>query len=143
MKLVAADTLEELADKLGYQGESKAAMIASVRRYNELCHLGRDEDFGKDASLLWPVEHPPFFGYTGQKKGGNIMVTTGGLMTDENQNVLDQAFEPIPGLYATGNCCGGRFALQYSTPVSGISISIAQTRGLLAGEHIAALPETE
>ena len=137
--LVAADTLEELAEKLGYQGEAARQMVQSVLRYNELCHAGRDEDFGKDPSLLWPVENPPFFGYTGRKNGGNIMVTTGGLLTDENQNVLGQDLEPIPGLYATGNCCGGRFGLQYSTPVSGISIGIAQTLGMLAGEHLARL----
>ena len=140
VNLVAADTLEELAEKLGYSGEAAREMVRSVRHYNELCHLGRDEDFCKDPSLLFPVETPPFFGYASRKKGGNIMVTTGGLLTDADQNVLDRDFEPIPGLYATGNCCGGRFGLQYSTPVSGISISMAQTMGMVAGEHMAGLP---
>ena len=139
VSLVAANTLEELAEKLGYTGEAARQMVKSVQRYNELCHAKRDEDFGKDPSLLFPVETPPFFGYTGKKSGSNIMVTTGGLLTDENQNVLGQDFEPIAGLYASGNCCGGRFGLQYSTPVSGVSISMAQTMGMLAGEYMAKL----
>ena len=139
MTLVAADTLEELAEKLGYSGEDGIRFVESVKRYNQLCRQGRDEDFGKDPSLLFPVEKPPFFGYSSRKQGANIMVTTGGLLTDEYQNVLNHDYEPIPGLYATGNCCGGRFGLQYSTPVSGISISIAQTMGMLAGEDLAAL----
>ena len=86
-------------------------MVRSVQRYNEMCHQKRDEDFAKDPSLLFPVETPPFFGDSSRKMGGNIMVTTGGLLTDAHQNVVDASFEPIEGLYATGNrprmhdCC--------------------------------------
>ncbi len=58
-----------------------------------------------------------------------MLVTVGGLLTDENQNVLDQDKDPLPGLYATGNCCGRRFGPQYSTPISGVSIGMAITLG--------------
>lgn len=70
---------------------------------------------------------------------GPIIVTTGGLLTDENQKVLDRDYEPIPELFATGNCCGGRFGFQYSTPVSGISLGMAHTLGREAGRWIANL----
>ena len=61
----------------------------------------------------------------------------GGLLTDENQNVLGQDFTPIPGLFATGNCCGRRFGPQYSTPTAGVSIGIAITLGREAGKEAA------
>ena len=69
----------------------------------------------------------------------SLLVTVGGLLTDEKQNVLDDEFEPIAGLYATGNCCGGRFGFQYTTSIPGQSISIAQTMGREAGYTVAAL----
>ena len=46
-----------------------------------------------------------------------------GLMIDEHQQVLDVDFEPIEGLYATGNCSGGRFDSQYTTSLPGQSIT--------------------
>ena len=141
LTLYAADTIEKLAELLGYTGESKAQFMASVDRYNALCATGKDVDFGKDAALMSPINTPPYFGYTGKKGLGPVIVTTGGLLTDENQNVLDRNYETIPGLFATGNCCGGRFGLQYSTPVSGISLGMAHTLGREAGRWMAGLPD--
>lgn len=139
VKIVGSDTLEGLADKLGYTGKDKENFLASIARYNELCYAKRDEDFGKAPHLLFPIDKAPYFGYCSEKSPGPFMCTTGGLLTDENQNVLGSDFEPIPGLFASGNCCGGRFGLQYSTPVSGISIGMAQTMGREAGIYMASL----
>ena len=44
-----ADTLDELAEKLGLPAEE---LKASVARYNELCDLGYDPDFGKHPKYL-------------------------------------------------------------------------------------------
>ena len=60
-------------------------------------------------------------------------------MTDEGQRVLGEDFEPIPGLFATGNCSGGRFGFQYTTSLPGQSISMAQTLGREAGKTMAEL----
>lgn len=141
LTLYAADTVEKLAELLDYAGENKIQFVASVDRYNALCAEGKDVDFGKDAALMSPIDTPPFFGYAGEKGLGPVIVTTGGLLTDENQNVLDHDYETIPGLFATGNCCGGRFGLQYSTPVSGISLGMAHTLGREAGRWMAGLPD--
>jgi predicted oxidoreductase len=70
---------------------------------------------------------------------GGFLVTVGGLLTDEYQNVLNQHKAPIPGLYASGNCCGRRFSLQYSTPIAGVSIGIALTLGREVGRIVAEL----
>ena len=47
-----ADTIDELADKLGFTGEAKDTFLATVDRYNELYDQQNDEDFGKPASRL-------------------------------------------------------------------------------------------
>lgn len=141
-RLYAADTLEELADILGFDGELKENLLQSVARYNEFCATGRDEDFGKDPSLLVSLDTAPYYAMvTDRTKGGTMgpMVTVDGLWTDDNQQVYDQNLDPIPGLYATGNCCGRRFGIQYSTPVSGVSIGIAWTLGKELGKHLASL----
>jgi succinate dehydrogenase/fumarate reductase flavoprotein subunit len=132
--IYAADTLPELADRMGYTGKAKENFLASIERYNELAKAGRDEDFGKDSRVLFPIEKAPFYGETTHERTiGMLMVTTGGLLTDEDQRVLNAAREPIPGLFATGNCCGRRFGVQYSTPIPGVSIGIAMTLGRLVG----------
>lgn len=63
-----------------------------------------------------------------------LLVTAGGLLINEHQQVLSEDFEPIPGLYATGNTSGCRFGAQYTTSLPGQSISIAQTLGRHLGK---------
>ncbi len=141
-RLFAADSLEALSDILGFTGELKQNLLDSVARYNSFCQTGRDEDFGKDPSLLVPLDTPPYFAMvTDRTKGGAMgpMVTVDGLWTTDDQQVYDYNLEPIPGLYATGNCCGRRFGVQYSTPVSGVSIGIAWTLGRELGKHLASV----
>lgn len=144
--LICADTLEELASALFADAEDQQTFLTEVSRYNAFCLQGRDEDFGKDPQLLYPIQKAPFFA-TGTLKsshrpGGQslkILVTVSGLMIDEHQQVLDEEFEPIDGLYATGNSSGCRFGAQYTTSLPGQSISIAQTLGREAGRWIASL----
>ena len=53
---------------------------------------------------------PPYYAFRRHAQIGNeFLATVDGLWTDERQNVLDMDKEPIPGLYATGNCCGRRW----------------------------------
>ena len=136
--LFAAQSLPELADKLGYSGQARTVFLEEVRRYNQLCALGRDEDFCKDPNLLHPIVSPPFFGYREETPAvGTLMVTVCGLVVDRWQQVLDSGGQPIQGLYATGNCSGGRFPMMYTTPISGISIGMAYTLGRVLGTHLA------
>lgn len=52
--------------------------------------------------------------------------------------MLNAAKEPIPGLYAVGNCCGQRYGVQYHTPTSGNSCGSAMTSGYVAAECVVA-----
>ena len=137
--LVCADTIEGLCDRLEITGQDRENFIASVRRYNELAHKGVDEDFAKDPRQLHPLETPPFYAYCeNQRAVGFLMVTVCGLVVDENQQVISrETDEPIPGLYATGNCSGERFPIMYTTPVAGVSIGIAYTLGRIVGDYAA------
>lgn len=141
-RLYAAATLEELADILGFSGQLKQNLLDSVARYNAFCRSGRDEDFGKDPSLLVPLDTAPYYAMvTDRTEGGAMgpMVTVDGLWTDDHQQVYDQQLDVIPGLFATGNCCGRRFGVQYSTPVAGVSIGIAWTLGRELGKYLATI----
>lgn len=139
-RLFAADTLEELAGYMGLDEEQKKTFLASVEQYNGKCDAKYDDDFGKDPAVLFPIQKAPFYGFTKEITAGyEFLCTTGGLWTDNDQNVYDETLETIPGLYATGNCCGRRFGVQYTTPIAGVSVGMAQTLGRLLGEHLAAL----
>lgn len=132
----AANTLEELADLLGYEGEAKQNFLDSIAHYNELCHSADgDTDYGKDKDFMVPVEKAPFYGGKGELRHGSnpMMVTMSGLVTDASQNVLTKDWTPIKGLYAAGNCLGGRYGFGYSTPFAGNSVGMAMTHGWLAG----------
>ncbi|RDB64698.1 succinate dehydrogenase [Gordonibacter sp. 28C] len=144
-QLYKASTLDGLADMLGYTGETKENFLASIERYNELCHAGADTDFGKDACLMTPIEEAPFYGYGNAAPGGFggnngtmsiSLVTLCGLVTNGDLQVLDKDANVIPGLYAAGNTLGGRYGLGYSTPITGNSIGMAVTHGRVAGKLI-------
>ena len=131
-------TPEELVKNSGISGALAEQIAASIHRYNKICERGRDDDFGKEACLLRPLSGRLYLQPVEMRGDYGMMLTTvGGFVTDENQNVLGLDYEPIPGLYATGNCCGRRFGMEYTTPISGISIGMAITLGRQAGTVMA------
>ncbi len=137
--IFCADTLDELADLLGYTGDAKDNFLSSIEHYNELCYAGADTDYGKDAAYMIPIDTAPFYGGTSSTSHSSnpAMVTMSGLVTDETQNVVNKDWEPIEGLYAAGNCLGGRYGLGYSTPFAGNSVGMAITHGWIAGHQVA------
>mgnify|MGYP004568498763 FL=1 len=131
---VQADTIEELAEKMGVPVEE---FCATIERYNELAKKGVDEDFGKRADRMFAIENPPFYGY--KLTDTVLLVCMGGLETTVDFEVLDTNDDVIPGLYAVGNAQGGRFLVDYPLPCPGISHGMAMTHGLLVGRILAAL----
>ena len=131
---VQADTIEELAEKMGVPVEE---FCATIERYNELAKKGVDEDFGKRADRMFAIENPPFYGY--KLTDTVLLVCMGGLETTVDFEVLDTNDDIIPGLYAVGNAQGGRFLVDYPLPCPGISHGMAMTHGMLVGRILAAL----
>lgn len=135
----AGKDAEELGARMGFTGTDLENFVATVARYNELCAKGVDEDFAKESVLMRPLTGEHIFAYGAEKSFGSMLVTTGGLLTDDNSQVLGEDFEPIPGLFAAGNNCGGRFGFQYSTSIPGESLGLANTQGMLVGQYVASL----
>ena len=132
-----ADTLDELADSLGYTGEGKTAFLASIEEYNAVCDAGKDTDFGQDSHFLCAVKEGPFYAHKNQGAPGFALVTTGGFVTTGSQQVVNDYYKPIEGLYATGNNCGMRFGNTYITPIPGVSVGMCITLGRDLGMHLA------
>lgn len=136
----AANDYETLGTYLGYEGETLDNFVASIERYNQLCEIGLDEDFGKEKQLMIGVTQPPYYAYAGEKTIGHMLCNSSGIAIDENGQVLSRAdYRPIPGLFAAGNTAGSRFGIQYTTALCGVSISFAVTQGKFTGEYVASL----
>ncbi len=129
---VKADTIEELAEAMGLPVEN---VVASIERYNELAAKGVDEDYGKLASRMFPIDTPPFYACRFDSAG--MLVLMGGLECDTDLHPLDDAGEPINGLYVAGNTQGGRYLVEYPVTVGGHSLACALTFGRLAGTNAA------
>ena len=133
---IADDTLEGLADQLGFEGAAKEAFLAQIEEYNQYCEDGADQQFGRDAQVLFPVKQAPFYAVKFEPQLGETMVTMGGILTDGEQNAVDKNYEPIPGLYVSGNDCGRRFGIEYVTPIPGCSLGMAITLGRECGKSV-------
>ena len=109
-----------------------------MARYNELCAAGRDEDFGKAAKYLVPIEGGPYYAIP---RGSNkLPAILGGLVVDGNHQCLNGEFEPIGGLYAVGNASGQFFGgVDYPMDIEGLSIGRAITSGYYTGRLVASL----
>ncbi|GAB2660145.1 FAD-binding protein [Prescottella soli] len=103
-----ADTLEELAEKIGVPAEN---LVATVERFNSFVATGVDPDFGRGDEAydrafsggeppLVTIEQGPFHAAA---FGISDLGTKGGLRTDTSARVLDTSGNPIKGLYAAGN----------------------------------------
>ncbi len=150
--LTQADTLLELAQKLGVDA---TGLQASVARMNRFAETGVDEDFHRGETAYqqnigdtaWPGKNPnlgvlaqaPF--YAVRLYPGDIGAATG-LVTDALARVLtapdgaDGAESAIEGLYAVGNDMQSIMGGVYPAP--GITIGPALVFGFVAAAHAVA-----
>ncbi|MBR2834492.1 MAG: FAD-binding protein [Coriobacteriales bacterium] len=127
--VLKADSLEELAQKMGVPAEN---LIATVERYNELCAQGEDTDFGKPGEFLKPLTTPPF--YAG-RLFTLLLTTVGGIRINENAQVLNEDAKPIPGLYLVGSDADGFSGETYGVNLPGSTQSLGLTFGMIAADH--------
>ena len=132
--MMKADTLEELAGKLGFDGEAQDQFLATVERYNELYDLGVDEDFGKEAYRLSSLRTPPFYGTW---FGGALLTTLDGVRIDKDTRVLDVDEKPIEGLHAVGTCSGSYYSGNYPVYLVGNCLGRQMTFGRHAVRYLA------
>ena len=124
-----ADTLEELADKMGFAGEAKETFLATVARYNELYDNQEDVDFGKQAYRLSEIRKAPFYGFW---MGACILTTLQGILVNEKAQALSEDGKPIDGLFVTGDCSGGFFVNNYPCLMPGIAMGRTMTFAIKA-----------
>lgn len=126
------DTIEELAEKSGLDRDN---LVESVQLYNELCAAKKDTQFGKDASLLIPIEQGPYYIY---RLDSALQVTMGGIDTNFNMQVVDADMNPIPGLYAIGVDGVRLYREVYPINVGATCCANNIHSGRVAANHIAA-----
>ncbi|MBF6179221.1 3-oxosteroid 1-dehydrogenase [Nocardia otitidiscaviarum] len=143
--IVKADTLAELAAKIGVPA---ANLTATVERFNSFAETGVDEDFGRGKShydryygdptvkpnpCLAALVQGPF--YAAKMVPGDLG-TKGGLVADTAGRVLREDGTVIEGLYASGNTATPAMGHTYAGP--GATIGPAITFAYLAVLDIAA-----
>ena len=139
-----ADTLEELAERLGID---PAGLANTATRFNGFAESGIDEDFHRgeaawsrsyagDRTLktknpaLGTLAKAPFYGVRLSVAG----MSSAGLLTSVHGEVLDHREKPIPGLYATGNTAAGvEYGAGYQ---AGLTLGRGMIFGYRAVEHM-------
>jgi 3-oxosteroid 1-dehydrogenase len=141
--MLKADTLDELAELAGVDGEALEEQVATFNRHAAKGvdpvfrrgenaydrHMG-DALIEGPAMCLRPLEGP-YYAVTAYM---GCFGTRGGPMTGSNAQVLDPDGSPIAGLYAVGNTAAHVFGDAY--PGGGSTLGPALTFGYLAGQAI-------
>jgi len=122
-----ADSLRELAGKAGLDGDR---FEASIARWNASVRAGTDADFNRPPGTMMPIATPPFYC---AEVWPIVSNTQGGPVHDAQQRIVDGYGEPIPRLYAAGDC-GSAFGHLY---ISGGNISECFIGGRIAGKNVA------
>ncbi len=122
-----ADTLEELAAKIGVPAD---ALVETVNTYNQYTLDKHDPDFGKEM-FGNPIDEAPF---CATPRSPSLHHTMGGLKIDTGAHVLNTNGQIIPGLYAAGEVCGGIHA---GNRLGGNAMTDFLVFGRIAGENAA------
>jgi len=121
----SGENVTELAEALGLDA---VALEATIEQWNADCAAGQDSLF--DNHKLQPLEGK-LYGY---RFGVGAHYMMGGVLINENTQVLNENEEPIPGLYAAGEVTGG---FHGTVRIDGSGTGDAFTFGHLAGEKLA------
>ena len=125
------DTIEEAA---AFIGCDPADLQETIDNYNRYVESGVDEEFFKSSeSLIYTVSEGPYYVTKGH---AGVLGALGGVNTNEKLQVLDENYEVIPGLYATGNNVSGISYGSYQD-VEGVGLGFSLTSGRLAGGYAA------
>ncbi len=107
--MYAADSIEELAEKIGVPAEN---LKKTVETYNAAVDAGVDAEFGRkldgtDNNYNLAINKIEGDKYYAIRLHALCVMTLGGVTANENMQVLDEDGNVIPGLYAAGECVGG------------------------------------
>ncbi|OGA53799.1 MAG: tricarballylate dehydrogenase [Betaproteobacteria bacterium RIFCSPLOWO2_12_FULL_62_58] len=143
---VTAPTIEELAHKL--EGVDARGFLETIEQFNKAVPEGEPpinlsiRDGRSTTGLALPksnwayrIDRGPFEAYAVTT---GITFTFGGLRISPRAQVLDAAWDPIPGLYAAGEIVGGIF---YGGYPGGTGLVSGAVFGRIAGREAAGVSE--
>ena len=125
------ETLEDLAADMGASPEN---LVATVKRYNELCAEGVDEDFGKDAEYMNAIGSGPYYAVHTDL---SVLTTFGGIGINRRMQVLDAQNNVIPGLYSSGVTSCSLYQDTYNYQISGGMNGYCTYSGRTAAQQMA------
>lgn len=128
--LFMADTVEELAEKMGIDPDK---LVETVEDYNDACEA-RDEIFGKNPRYMKPLKKGKYYA---AKFFPGAYGTLGGIKINHNTEVLTQDFKVIEGLYAAGTDTCTIYGDSYMFLLPGNTMGYALNSGRIAGENLA------
>lgn len=138
-KPYVADTLEGLVRQLPVDQEQA---LATLRAYHASLQGGEFNPLVKDGlrtkglpvdKTNWAqrIDTPPFYAYP---VTGGVTFTFGGVLVNDDAQVMSVAYTPIPGLYACGEMVGGLFHYNYP---GGSGLVSGSVFGRIAGANAA------
>ena len=127
-KAVKADTLRELAEKIGVDADN---MIEDINEFNKAVENGGPDAFGRTL-FDQKIDTAPF--YAGARKP-TVHHTMGGIEITTKAEVLDADGNIVPGLFAAGETTGG---IHGANRLGGNALPDISVFGKIAGESAAA-----
>lgn len=127
----AADSLEELADKIGVD---KERLLKTVEEYNECCDANEDFVLGKDHHYLTALKGPRYYA---ARFNPSAYGSLGGIKINHKTEVINEEWEPIPGLYAAGTDACSIYGDSYVFILPGNTMGFCLNSGRIAGENAA------
>ena len=127
-----AETIGELAEKIGIPADT---LEETIDTYNEYCECGVDGQYGKSARFLNKITGKGKYMALAYREGA--YGTVGGVRINAKCEVLDNNFDPIPGLYSAGTDANTIYGDSYNFKLPGNSMGFAVNTGRMAGEAMA------
>jgi fumarate reductase flavoprotein subunit len=125
-----ADSLAALAAELDI---AEGALAATVAEYNAMVAAGEDTEFHKPAQYLRAVsEEGPFYAFELQP---NMLTTHGGLVVNDQCEVVDSSGTRIDGLYGAGVDCSGYTGFYYNDLHGGCTQAFSVFSGRTAASN--------
>lgn len=120
-------SLQDIADQLGFDAETLSQTVAE---WNTAVAGHNDTAFNRTTGMDRDISQAPFFAI---HIAPAVHYTMGGIAINHKTEVLNEAGDPIKGLYAAGEIVGG---LHGNNRIGGNSIAETVIFGRQAGEQV-------
>jgi fumarate reductase flavoprotein subunit len=132
LRCYKADTIEELCGKFDLPTDK---VLATVKRWNEMCEKGKDEDFHRNPDTMFAIDEPPYYMF------GSLpwnLVQMGGIRCNEHMQAMDEDDAVLPGLYVLGMLVGDMYMSPYDFVCGGTNLgTTCLTFGYLLADELA------